>query len=52
MMFTAIREIGVPARMAIFRGETHELCRSGKPRNRLRRLMEVEKWLDKYCRKD
>jgi len=49
MMFTAIREIGVPARMAIFKGETHELCRSGKPRNRLRRLMEVEKWLALYC---
>ncbi|MCI5957116.1 MAG: S9 family peptidase [Clostridiales bacterium] len=48
MMFTAIRENGVPARMAIFKGETHELCRSGKPRNRLRRLMEVQKWLALY----
>ncbi|MCI6376367.1 MAG: S9 family peptidase [Clostridiales bacterium] len=48
MMFTAIRENGVPARMAIFKGETHELCRSGKPRNRLRRLMEVQKWLSVY----
>ena len=52
MMFTAIRENGVPARMAIFKGETHELCRSGKPRNRLRRLKEVEQWLAAYCGRD
>lgn len=49
MMFTAIREAGVPARMAIFKGETHELCRTGRPRNRLRRLNEVQKWLQTYC---
>lgn len=49
MMFTAIRENGVPARMAIFKGETHELCRAGRPRNRLRRLSEVAKWLAAYC---
>lgn len=48
MMYTAIRENGVPARMAIFKGETHELCRSGRPRNRLRRLMEIQRWLALY----
>ncbi len=50
MMFTAIREHGVTARMAIFKGETHELCRTGKPRNRIRRLNEAAQWLEAYCK--
>lgn len=50
MMYTAIRENGIPARMAIFRGETHELCRSGRPQNRIRRLEEMRDWLDKYLK--
>lgn len=50
MMYTAIRENGVPARIAIFRGETHELCRSGRPRNRIRRLEEIVGWLDRYLK--
>jgi acylaminoacyl-peptidase len=48
MMFTAIRSLGVEARMALFKGETHELCRSGRPRNRIRRLNEVVNWLEKH----
>ena len=50
MMYTAIRENGIPARMAIFRGVTHELCRSGRPQNRIRRLEEMRDWLDKYLK--
>lgn len=49
MMYTAIRENEVPARMAVFKGENHDLCRAGKPVNRLRRLDEMVKWLQKYC---
>lgn len=48
MMYTAIRSFGVESRMALFKGETHELCRSGKPKNRIRRLHEVVCWLEKH----
>ena len=37
-MFTALSDRGVPTRMVCFKGEHHELSRSGKPLHRLRRL--------------
>ncbi|MCR5347656.1 MAG: S9 family peptidase [Fretibacterium sp.] len=45
-MFTALRVNGVEARMCVFRGENHELSRSGKPRNRLARLRVITEWFD------
>ena len=48
-MFTALSDRGVPTRMVCFKGEHHELSRSGKPRHRLRRLAEIQLWLDRYC---
>lgn len=48
MMYTAIRSYGVESRFALFKGETHDLCRTGRPRNRIRRLNEVEGWLNKH----
>lgn len=48
MMYTAIRTFGIDSRMVLFKGETHELCRTGKPRNRIRRLNEVKEWLEKH----
>ncbi len=47
-MFTAIRAQGVDARMCLFKGENHELSRSGKPRHRSRRLKEITDWIKKY----
>jgi len=47
-MFTALKNRGVPTRACIFKGENHELSRSGKPKNRLRRLEEFKKWFEKY----
>ena len=47
-MFTAIRAQGVEARMCLFRGENHELSRSGKPKHRSRRLKEITEWIKKY----
>lgn len=49
-MFTALKYHGVEARMCMFRGENHELSRSGKPKNRLRRLREITEWFDKYLK--
>ncbi len=51
-MFTAIKDHGVDARMCIFKGENHELSRSGKPKHRIRRLAEITGWFDKYLKKE
>jgi dipeptidyl aminopeptidase/acylaminoacyl peptidase len=47
-MFTALRLRGVDTRLCLFRGENHELSRSGKPSQRLRRLQEIRRWFDEY----
>ncbi|MBN1857756.1 S9 family peptidase [Candidatus Bipolaricaulota bacterium] len=49
-MFTALRAHGVDSRLVIFRGENHELSRSGKPLHRIRRLQEMLDWFDKYLK--
>jgi len=49
-MFTALKYHGVEARLCMFRGENHELSRSGKPKHRLRRLREITDWFDKYLK--
>jgi len=43
-MFEAIKAHGVDARMIFFHGESHELSRSGKPRNRIKRLSVMDDW--------
>lgn len=49
-MFTALRQNGVEARMILFKGENHELSRSGKPINRLKRLREITRWMDRFLK--
>ena len=49
-MFTALKYHGVDARMCIFKGENHELSRSGKPLHRIKRLQEILSWFDKYLK--
>lgn len=49
-MFTALKYHGVDARLCMFRGENHELSRSGKPKHRIRRLSEMTNWFDKYLK--
>ena len=41
---------GVEARLCMFRGENHELSRSGKPKHRVRRLQEITDWFEKYSK--
>ncbi|MDF2673160.1 MAG: peptidase prolyl oligopeptidase active site domain protein [Clostridiales bacterium] len=45
-MFTALKYNGVEARMCMFRGESHELSRSGKPKHRIKRLKEITEWFN------
>ncbi|MGB4590475.1 MAG: S9 family peptidase [Clostridiaceae bacterium] len=47
-MFTALKYHNVESRLCMFRGENHELSRSGKPKHRLRRLTEIDQWFDKF----
>lgn len=47
-MFTALKDHGVPSKMVIFKGENHELSRSGKPKNRKRRIDEILKWFESH----
>ena len=49
-MFNAIRSHGVEARLCLFKGENHELSRGGKPKNRVKRLQEITRWMDHYLR--
>lgn len=49
-MFTSIKYHGVEARMCIFKGENHELSRSGKPKHRIRRLEEITNWFNRYLK--
>lgn len=47
-MFTALKIHGVASRLCLFKGENHELSRSGKPKHRIRRLKEITDWFEKY----
>jgi acylaminoacyl-peptidase len=49
-MFTALKYHGVDARLCLFKGENHELSRSGKPKHRVRRLEEITNWFGKYLK--
>lgn len=49
-MFTALKMHGCTARLCLFKDETHELSRSGKPQNRIRRMEEILNWMDKYLK--
>lgn len=49
-LFTALRNFGVESKFVMFKGENHELSRSGKPRHRIRRLTEITKWMDQYLK--
>lgn len=47
-LHSAIQYFGGTSRVFAVKGETHELCRSGAPVNRIRRLSEMVNWFKKY----
>lgn len=49
-LFTSLKYHGVPARLCMFKGENHELSRSGKPKHRIKRLKEISDWFEKYLK--
>ena len=49
-MYTAVKMAGAPAKLCLFKGEGHELSRSGRPQPRLGRLTEMHDWMEKYLK--
>ena len=49
-LYSALVEKGVESKLMLFHDETHELSRSGKPRNRVKRLKEITLWMDRYLK--
>ena len=49
-MYTALQIMGVETKLCMFHNESHELSRSGHPRNRVRRLREIMGWMDKHLK--
>ena len=47
-MFTALKLHGVETEICVFRGENHELSRSGRPRPRLTRLRKTMERFDRF----
>ena len=47
-LHSAITYFGGVSRVFAFKGESHELCRSGSPQNRQRRIDEMVKWFEQY----
>ena len=50
-MFSAMKYFHVPSKMVLFEKENHNLSRNGKPKHRIRRLEEMQKWFDEYTKK-
>ncbi len=49
-MFTALKYHHCPARLVLFHGANHDLSRSGKPKQRIRRLKEIGDWFASYLK--
>ena len=49
-MYTAVKMAGAPAKLCLFKGEGHELSRSGRPQPRLGRLTEMYNWMENYLK--
>ena len=47
-MMQALANRDVKTRLVIFKGENHELSRSGKPAHRIRRLKEITDWFHQF----
>lgn len=50
-MYTALKLLGVPTKLILFKGESHGLAVSGKPLARLKHSREIRRWFDTYLRK-
>ncbi len=49
-LYTALVELGVPAKFVRFPDECHELPRSGQPQRRVNRMGHITEWFTRYLR--
>lgn len=47
-LYTIVKQNGVMSKLVWFKGETHELSRSGKPQGRIKRLEEITNWFKQF----
>ncbi|MBU1093966.1 MAG: S9 family peptidase [Firmicutes bacterium] len=47
-LYTIVKQNGVDTKLVWFKGETHELSRSGKPEARIKRLEEITNWFKQH----
>lgn len=45
-LYTVVKTNGIDTRFVWFKGENHDLSRSGRPQSRLRRLEEITNWFE------
>ncbi len=49
-VFNALRVHNIDTKLVIFKGENHDLSRSGRPKSRVKRLEEIIAWFNKYLK--
>lgn len=49
-MFTALKYHGVETRLCLIDGECHSLSRTGRPKQRIKRLYEIQRWFDLHLK--
>ncbi|MBQ7275873.1 MAG: S9 family peptidase [Bacilli bacterium] len=47
-MYTSLISHNVKSKLIYFKGENHDLSRTGKPKHRLKRLEEIKNWFEQY----
>lgn len=47
-LFTTLKVLGKTVELVRFEGESHGMCRGGRPQNRRERLKRIVGWFDKY----
>ncbi|MDO5732497.1 MAG: S9 family peptidase [Eubacteriales bacterium] len=51
-LFVGLLDRGVPCRLVQFKGENHDLSRTGRIRGRRKRLDEITSWMDRFLKAD
>lgn len=50
-LLTGLLDQNIPCKMMVYKGENHELSRSGKPKARISRLTNIVSWFETYLKK-
>jgi dipeptidyl aminopeptidase/acylaminoacyl peptidase len=49
-LYTALKELGIPVKLALFPRENHDLSRTGTPRRKAARIKVIVEWFDKWLK--